>query len=78
MDVTISIDEKVLQSAQELAEKQGTSLNQIIRDFLAKWTSRETANPGLRELEEMWSKDQTSPRKWVWNREELHDRPILS
>ncbi len=61
MDFTITIDEKILLRAQELAQRQGTSVNQIIRELLVKWTLGQSSDSGLRELEEMWAKGQASP-----------------
>ncbi len=76
MNVTLSIDRKTLERARRLAQQRGTSLNQMIRDYLETVTGDE---PGqvLAELERLWSEEQGASRGWTWNREEIHDRPVL-
>jgi hypothetical protein len=41
-NVTLSIDDHVLDRARKLAAERGTSVNQMIRDFLARETGGET------------------------------------
>ena len=43
MNVTLSIDEKLLARARELAHERGTSVNQLIRDYSS---TRRTWTPG--------------------------------
>lgn len=39
MNVTLSIDADTVARARSLAESQGTSLNQVIRDYLAHYAA---------------------------------------
>src|SRR5262249_29521085 len=39
MNVTLTIDEEVMRKARKQAEAMGTSVNQLIRDYLASFTS---------------------------------------
>ena len=34
MNITLSVDERVAESAREAARKMGKSLNQVVRDYL--------------------------------------------
>jgi len=40
MNVTLSIDEKLLARARELAHERGTSVNQLVRDYLERLSER--------------------------------------
>lgn len=76
MNVTLSIEDRLLERARRLAQQQGKSLNQMIRDYLEALTG---ADPGevITELERAWATDEGDSRGWKWNREELYDRPVL-
>src|SRR5215471_5502135 len=39
MNVTLTVDEEVMRKARKQAEAMGTSVNQLIRDYLASFTS---------------------------------------
>lgn len=55
-NVTLAIDEKLLEQARSLAEKRGTSLNAMIRSLLAHEVEQEVriawAKEGMRRLME--------------------------
>ena len=77
MNVTVAIDEETVERARRLAEQRGTSLNQMIRDYLAEVTSHEDTEQALEEIERLWAEDSGDSRGWKWNRDELHDRRVL-
>jgi hypothetical protein len=84
-NVTLSIDDHVLDRARRLATERGTSVNQMIRDFLARETDTETEDEyrsrmELVELARNSHRGMTGP----WSREEIyaerlsrHERPGL-
>lgn len=76
VNVTLSIDDQVLSRARQLAHRRGTSLNQIIRDYLESLTSDDPAQVAA-ELERLWTEEEGDSGGWTWNREEVHDRPVL-
>ena len=55
MNVTLSIDEKLLARARELAHQRGTSVNQLIRDYLERLTGRSGPEEVMEQLERLWS-----------------------
>lgn len=77
MNVTLSIDERLVAEARKVAAARGTSLNQMIRDELERLTAAPTGEEILRDLEEQWSRSEGRSRGWKWNRDDLYDRPIL-
>ncbi len=73
MNITLSVDERLVADARRLAAQRGTTLNQLVRDYVV-----EMAQPGEREavvaeLEALWSAGGHRSRA-PWTREELHER----
>jgi hypothetical protein len=72
-NVTLSVDDHVLDRARKLATERGTSVNQMIRDFLARETGSETeeqhrSRMRLVELARRSHHGMTGP----WSREEIY------
>ena len=77
MNVTLSIDEKLLARARELAHERGTSVNQLVRDYLERLTGGSGPADVMDELERLWTEQGGRSGGWKWNREEVYDRPVL-
>jgi hypothetical protein len=54
MNVTLSIDDEILARSREFAIRRGTSLDQIIRDYLEDVSSDLSTEEILRELNALW------------------------
>lgn len=74
MTVTLSIDDETLARARELAARRGTSLNQMIRDYLEEVTSGLSPDEILLELNALWAGGSGDSRGVRWTREGLHER----
>lgn len=74
MNVTLSIDDEVVARARELATRRGTSVNQMIRDYLEELASEMTAEEILGELEHLWRTSSGDSAGIGWTREDLHER----
>lgn len=72
--MTLSIDDETLSRARDLAARRGTSLNQMIRDYLEEVTSDLSSDEILRELHAQWEKSSGDSGGKRWTREELHER----
>lgn len=77
MNVTLSLDERLLERARKLAARRGISLNQMIRDYLAEVTGGPSPEDLASELDALWRESRGDSRGWRFNREELYDRPVL-
>jgi len=77
MNVTLSIDEKLVERARRLATAQGTSLNQMIRRLLEEATAASSVDQLAGELEELWATDEGDSGGRTWRRDELYDRAVL-
>ncbi len=74
-NLTIAVPEEILKSARRRALEQGTSVNAVLRDYLAQFAGAQSAqaNAAKRVLE--LSKTARSGRgKAKWSRDELHQR----
>jgi len=74
MNVTLSIDEATLARARELAARRGTSLNQMVRDYLEEVASDLSPEEILQELKANWKKNGGNSGGRRWTREEIHER----
>ena len=72
MNITLSIDEQVVTKARHIASVRGTSLNQLVRDYLDELTRHSDMKSVLDELDAMWS-ESTGRSQGHWTREELHE-----
>ena len=73
MNVTLSIDDRVLEEARRIAANRGTSLNQMIRDYLQELTRTGDVATVAAELESLWAAS-TGRSDGTWTRDELHER----
>ena len=72
MNITLSIDEKLVKSAREVAAKMGKSLNQLIREDLQRLTQAQASLDQFSQFKAL--SDQGSSGNWKYNREDLHER----
>lgn len=77
-NVTLAIDETLLEQARSLAEKRKTSLNAMIRGLLAHEVEQEDriawAREGMRRLiEEAKAGRDGGGEPYVWNRRDAYD-----
>ena len=74
MNVTLSIDDQVIQRARRRAEAMGTSVNQLIRDYLEEFSGKTDPAADAEEFARLSRRSQGNSRGWKFNREELHER----
>lgn len=73
MNITLAVDDAVIEKARKLAAARGTSVNQLVRDYLASLVSppREDFSAELRRLT---AEGQGRSAGWRFDRESLHER----
>lgn len=74
MNITLAIDEQLVRRARRIAQAQGKSLNQIIRDQLERLTAQDDADAWIADLERLSRQSRGRSRGWRFNREEIHER----
>jgi hypothetical protein len=74
MNLTLSIDKRVLERARKAARSLGKSLNQVVREFLEELAGSSSAEDDVEELLRLSKESKGHSRGWVFNREEIHER----
>ena len=74
MNLTLSIDDEVIQDARRRAEALGTSVNQLVREYLEQLVGKTDPNADAAEFERLSQVAQGDSRGWKFKREELHER----
>ena len=72
MNITLSIDEKLLERAREKLRATGKTVNQEIREHLQHIVGDGDLERDLEFLEK--TAGQGNSGGWKWNREELYER----
>ena len=73
MNLTLSVEDEVVERARAVARAQGTSLNALIRKYLAGLAGDQDGEALAREFREHWKERLGRSGGWRWNREELYD-----
>jgi antitoxin component of RelBE/YafQ-DinJ toxin-antitoxin module len=74
MNVTLSIDDEIIQEARRRAEAMGTSVNQLVREYLEQLVGKTDSKADATEFERLSRAARGNSRGWKFNREELHER----
>jgi len=74
MNVTLSIDDDVIRRARSRAEALGTSVDQLVRDYLEILAGKSDPDADAAEFERLSRLARGNSRGWKFNREELHER----
>jgi hypothetical protein len=71
-NVTISVEDQLLESSRDYAHRQKVSLNKLIRNFL-QTVSTNRSNLWVEECFSLMDKNQVSSKGKKWRREEIYD-----
>ncbi len=74
MNVTLSIEDEVIREARRRAEAMGTSVNQLVREYLKQFAGKTDPNTDSEEFVRLSRLARGNSRGWKFNREELHER----
>jgi hypothetical protein len=74
VNITLSIDDEVIQKARRRADAIGTSVNQLVREYLEQFAGKSDPNADAEEFERLSRASTGDSRGWKFNREELHER----
>ena len=75
MNLTLSVDERIVEQARKAAQSMGKSLNQAVRDYLeqlAGQSQREAVIKELRELSMTGQAPTGQKGSWKFDREEVY------
>ncbi|MBV9226746.1 MAG: ribbon-helix-helix protein, CopG family [Acidobacteriaceae bacterium] len=74
MNITLSVNSEVIEKARRRAEAMGTSVNQLVREYLEQIAGEGDAEANAEEFERLSRNSQGDSRGWKFNRDELHER----
>jgi len=74
MNVTLAVDDEIMVEARRRAEAMGTSVNQLVRDYLEQFAGKTDPNEDALEFERLSRTAKGNSQGWKFNREELHER----
>lgn len=72
-NITLSIDDGLLEAGRKYAKEHNTSLNALMRDLLARTVSRPSTNR-MKEMFRMMESARVNPQGRKWKREDAYDR----
>lgn len=73
-NITLAIDAEVLEKARRTAEAQGTSINQLVREYLQHLTEPQNTKELLGEFLRLSEESRGDSMGWKFDREEIHER----
>ncbi len=74
MNITLSVDDEVIRRARQKAEVLGTSVNQLVRDYLDQLAGKSDPVADAEEFARLSRLSHGNSRGWKFNREEIHER----
>jgi len=74
VNITLSISDETVQEARRRAEAMGTSVNQIVREYLEHFAGKMDWNADAEEFERASRLSQGNSHGWKFDREELYER----
>ena len=74
-NITLSVDEKVLTAVRRYAAERESSVNGLVREYLARIAaSEDRARMARSRIRELSSRSPARIGAITWKRDELHDR----
>jgi hypothetical protein len=79
MNLTLSIDDQLVERAREVARRQGTSLQELLRAYVATLVGAEASV--TEELQRLWQKTDEHlkahpPGAFKWRREDAYEERL--
>ena len=74
MNLTLSVKEDVLKRARAVARARGTSVNQLVREFLASLGGLSDPQREMEEFRRLSEEGGGRSRGWKFDRDEIHAR----
>ena len=74
MNLTLSVDEQIVERARTTAAAMGMSLNQAVRNYLGELAGQSSPKADIAEIEHLSLVAGGNRRGWRFDREHLHER----
>ena len=74
MNLTLSVKEDVIKRARRAAKARGTSVNQLVRDYLQSLGGLSEPEQEIAELQRLSDQGKGRSAGWRFDRDEIHAR----
>lgn len=74
MNLTLSVDDDVVQKARRSAKSLGKSVNQLVREYLEQLAGKPDREALVAEFRELSKRPLGDSKGWKFNRDEIHER----
>jgi hypothetical protein len=74
MNLTLSVDDEVVAKARQSAEALGTSVNQLVREYLEQLAGKTDDAADADEFVRLSRLGKGGSGGWKFNRDEIHER----
>jgi hypothetical protein len=74
MNLTLSVDDEVVRRARIQAQTLGSSVNQLVRDYLETLAGKTDPTDDIAKFERLWSVPHGNSCGWKFNRDEIYER----
>jgi len=74
VNLTLSVDDQVVAKARRTAEAMGTSINQLVREYLESLAGKSDREADADEFLQLSEISGGSSHGWKFDREEIHER----
>ena len=74
MNLTLSVDDQVVSKARQHADALGTSVNQLVREYLERLAGKTDDEADAKEFERLSRLGKGHSGGWKFNRDEAHER----
>ena len=74
MNLTLSVDDAVVEGARRRAKALGTSVNQLVREYLQQLAGDPDREALLQEFRDISKHPLGDSKGWKFNRDEIHER----
>lgn len=74
MNLTLSVDDEVVAKARRKAEAMGTSVNQLVREYLENLAGKPDRVADAAEFVRLSQLSKGNSHGWKFNRDEAHER----
>jgi hypothetical protein len=72
VNVTLSVSSKIIEKARRRVEAMGTSVNQLVREYLEQIAGEVDAEADAKEFQRLSLDSQGNSHGWRFNRDMLH------
>jgi hypothetical protein len=73
-NITLTVEDRLLQRARDVAASMGTTLNGLVRSYLRQIADGSSPSETSREFRELSFEHQGGSNGWSFDRDEIHER----